>query len=37
MGASAGDGSAAGFFYLGSLIGLGDASAYVGTRLVYIP
>nr|UVN01249.1 MAG: hypothetical protein [Bacteriophage sp.] len=37
MGANAGDGSAAGLFYLGSSIGLGLALAGVGTRLVYIP
>ncbi|UVX67550.1 MAG: hypothetical protein [Bacteriophage sp.] len=37
MGANAGDGSAAGFFYLGSSLDLGIALAGVGTRLVYIP
>lgn len=37
LGADAGSGSLAGFFFLGSNGGLGTASATVGTRLVYIP
>ncbi|UVX68533.1 MAG: hypothetical protein [Bacteriophage sp.] len=37
MGALAGDGSNAGLFRLRSDVGLGVATAYVGTRLVYIP
>lgn len=37
LGASAGDGSYAGFFSLVSHSGLGAAYATVGTRLVYIP
>lgn len=37
LGASTGYGSGAGFFYLGSVVGLGGAAASVGTRLVYIP
>lgn len=37
LGAYAGHGSAADFFYLHSYYGLGYALAGVGTRLVYIP
>ena len=37
LGARASFGSAAGFFSLGSNFDLGDAAAYIGTRLVYIP
>jgi len=37
LGARAGNGSAAGFFFLNSGDGLGHAAADVGTRLVYIP
>lgn len=37
LGAPASYGSVAGFFVLGSPYGLGSASGYVGTRLVYIP
>lgn len=37
LGATAGDGSTAGFFYLFSGHGLGLAAGFVGTRLVYIP
>lgn len=37
LGAYAGSSSAAGFFALGSRLGLGDAHGLVGTRLVYIP
>lgn len=37
LGASAGDGSTAGFFGLYSGAGLGTAGGHVGTRLVYIP
>lgn len=37
LGAVAGYGSTAGLFVLGSSFGLGGASGYVGTRLVYIP
>lgn len=37
LGANAGNGSAAGLFYLASHGGLGSAYANVGTRLVYIP
>lgn len=37
LGASAGNGSSAGLFYLDSSVDLGYALASVGTRLVYIP
>lgn len=37
LGAYSSNGSAAGFFYLYSSLGLGYADALVGTRLVYIP
>lgn len=37
LGASAGYGSSAGLFTLGSSADLGTAAAHVGTRLVYIP
>lgn len=37
LGASAGSGSGAGLFYLGSFLGIGAEAVYVGTRLVYIP
>lgn len=37
LGARAGYGSGAGLFFLTSGVALGDANAYVGTRLVYIP
>lgn len=37
LGADAGNGSPAGLFGLHSYIGLGNAHAFVGTRLVYIP
>nr|UVX80137.1 MAG: hypothetical protein [Bacteriophage sp.] len=37
MGANAGNGSAAGLFYLNSDFAVGASGASVGTRLLYIP
>lgn len=37
IGGRLGDGSAAGWFYLGSHYGLGNSSAAIGCRLVYLP